>query len=294
VAAAVLAGGTAAATRHSVTLRDDTGVRVVVPQPATRIVSLISSDTQILLALGLARRVVGVDTDSRRYMPPPYLAEARRLPSVGNSYDPGPNLEVIARRRPDLILSSTAVRGNAALRRLGVPVLVLAPKTLAGIERDILLVGRATGTTARARRLVASLRRTADSLHELAARQRRHPSVFVELGYPGIYTAGPGSYIDSLLSILDARNVVDGVSRLPFPEIDPEVLVRLDPQVIILDDTPYATPRSVAQRPAFAAIAAVRDHRVYGNVNVNLLSEPGPAVVEALRVLYRDLYPGTR
>lgn len=289
--AALGAGAGAAARSAPIVLHDDTGATVTLTAPARRIVSLISSDTQIALALGLRRRLVGVDLDSITYMAPPYAGLAKGLPSIGNSY-PTPSLERILKARPDLILSSTAVAGSAKLRALGIPVLTLDPQNLAGIEHDVLLVGEATGSAAGARRLVAHIAASAARLKTMVRATGAHPSVYVEIGQNPYYSVGPGSYIDSLLKLLGARNAVDRTATVQYPEVSSEAVVALDPQVILLDE-PGVTPTQVARRPGWQVIAAVRDHRVYANINVNALSEPGPAVLTALWQIARDLYPGS-
>jgi iron complex transport system substrate-binding protein len=284
------AATSAAAKSAPITLRDDTGATVTLRAPARRIVSLISSDTQIVLALGLRRRLVGVDLDSISYMAPPYAALAKGLPTVGNSY-PAPSLERIVKARPDLILSSSAVADNAKLRALGIPVLVLSPSNLAGIEHDIQLVGEATGSVLGARRLVARIQTSVARLRAHIRSTGSHPTVYVEIGSNPYYSVGPGSYIDSLLTLLGAQNVVDRTAKVAYPEVSSETVVALDPQVIVLDE-PGVTPAQVDARPGWQVIAAVKDHRVYANVNVNALSEPGPAVLTALWQMARDLYPG--
>jgi iron complex transport system substrate-binding protein len=292
LAVVAMAGGAGAAAKSSqpIVLRDDTGVRVVLKAPARRIVSLISSDTQIALALGLRRRLVGVDLDSIEYMAPPYNQLVKGLPSIGDTY-PTPSLERILKARPDLILSSTAVAGAAKLRALGIPVLTLNPESLAGIEHDILLVGEATGETAAARRLVAHLEASTAKLEGEIRQSASHPSVYVEIGENPYYSVGPGSYIDSMLKLLGATNPLDRTVKVEYPEVSSEQVVALDPQVIIIDE-PGVTPAEVAARPGWQVIAAVKNHRIYDNVNVNALSEPGPAVLTALWQMAHDLYPG--
>lgn len=281
------------AANKPVVVHDDMGTRVTLTRPAQRIISLVPSDTQILLSLGLIHKIAGVDADSRIDEPPSELRIARTLPCIGNTYSPGPNLELIAARRPDLILSSTAIRDNAALRRLGVPVSVPGPSNLAGIEKDVLTVGKAAGASFRATKVVTGMRQAILRVQVEAKSQQTHPTVFVELGYPQMFTVGPGSFIDTLLRVLDVQNVADQASQQPYPQIDAETLLRLNPQVIVLDDSPYATPTSVAARPGFSALAAVQTGRVYGNVNPSLLSQPGPGIVQALAELYADFYPSS-
>lgn len=283
-------GAQAAKGQGPIVLKDDTGTTVTLAHPARRVVTLISSDTQIMLALGLRRRLVGVDQDSIQYMAAPYNRLVAGLPSIGNTY-PTPNIEEILKARPDLILSSGAVADTAKLRSLGIPVLVLNPQNLQGIEHDIALVGEATGSTAGASRLVAAMNASAARVEALARGAKTHPSVYVEVGANPYYSVGPGSYINALLGLLDAPNAVDRTARIAYPELSSEAVVAMNPQVIVLDE-PGVTAAQVAARPGWSAISAVATGRIYANVNMNALSEPGPAVITALWQLARDLYPG--
>ena len=86
--------------------------------------------------------------------------------------------------------------------------------------------------------------------------------------------------------------MIDRTAKVAYPEVSSEQVVALDPQVIVLDE-PGVTPRQVASRQGWQVVAAVKSHRVYDNVNMNALSEPGPAVLTALWQLARDLYPKT-
>ena len=274
---------------HDIVLRDDIGDVVSLPGPATRIVTLAPSDTQIALALGLRSKLVGVDADSLTYMAPPYVRLVKGLPSIGDTY-PAPSLERILKARPDLILTASLVADTARIRKLDIPVIVLNPLNLHGIEHDVLLVGEATGRTAQARTIVHSLAKGVQALRARVAHAKTRPTVYLEVGTKPLFSVGPGSYINSLLETLGASNIIDRVSRVSYPEVSPETVVSQNPSVIILDET-GVTPASVAARPGWSRVAAVLHHRIYANVNANALSEPGPSILTALRELARDLYP---
>lgn len=277
------------APHHEIVLRDDVGDTVHLSAPATRIVTLAPSDTQIALALGLRSDLVGVDLDSLTYMAPPYTQAVKGLPSIGDTY-PAPSLERILKARPDLILTASLVGDTARIQKLGIPVLVLNPETIQGIEHDILLVGDATGRTARAHAVIRSLAHGVAALRRRIGGAKAHPTVYVEVGTHPLYSVGPGSYINSLLQTLGAVNVIDRVSHISYPEVSSETVVTQDPSVILLDET-GVTAAQVAARPGWSRIAAVIRHRVYANVNVNALSQPGPSILDALRELAHDLYP---
>jgi iron complex transport system substrate-binding protein len=281
----------ASASVHPLVVRDDVGRTVTLHKAAWRVVSLVPSDTQIALALGLRSRLVGVDADSFTYLPQPYRSQVKGLPSIGNTY-PSPSVERILQVRPNLVLAYPGM--NLAvnkLTRLGVPVLVLNPASLSGIEHDIQLVGEATGRTSAAQQVVHQLSQAVSAIRAKVQAQRVHPRVFIEISPQPIYAAGPGSYMDSLLHLLGAINVMDGRAHVPYPVVSSEEVIAADPTVIVLADEPQVTPAQVRQRPGWDRIWAVAHGRVYANVDPDALNQPGPAIVQALEQLARDLYP---
>lgn len=285
------AGCGAGSASTAVSFRDDLGHAVRLSRPATRIVALGPSNSEILLALGLRRDIVGVDSESLRYLPPPYAGHLGGVPVVGSSYS-GLNVEKIAGLRPSLILAIPGTADIQEIAALKIPVAVLSPGSLAGVYRDIGLVGAATGDAAGAKAQVAAMQATVEKVVAAVARTPSRPTVFLELAASPYYTAGPGSFIDTLLRLAGGRNVVDRISKQPWPALSSEAVIAADPQAIILGDTPYATPAQVARRPGWGVIAAVRDHDVYGSINPDYFSQPSPAIVIGLEEIAKVLHPG--
>ncbi len=293
-AAALLVSGCGQAMAASgpIHLTDDMSKQLTLSAPVTRIVSLGPSNTQILLALGLRKDIVGIDDESVQYSPPPYNREAKGLTVVGDSYN-GLNVEKIAALHPQLVLAMQGVKNISEIEALHLKVATLDPSSVQGIYKDIAFVGKATGTSGKALALVRSLRAqleaVAKAVHALA-----RPKVFVELDQTQYYTAGPGSFLDGLIKIAGGANIADSVTKQQYPALSSETIIRQNPQVIVLLDTPYATAQSVAKRPGWSDIFAVRHDRIFANINPNLLSEPAPALVQGVRLLAEDMHPGHR
>jgi iron complex transport system substrate-binding protein len=287
-------GMSQAASQAKIVVVDDMHRRIELDRPATRIISLAPSNTEILLALGLRKAIVGVDQDSFEYLPAPYRQEAKGLTDVGNSYS-GLNLEAIEAAKPDVILAIPGV--DAAdlpkLEALKVKIVTLEPQNLAGIYYDILVVGKLAGVVGRAEALVHRMQATIAAVQR-AVKGGSHPTVFYELddSSSGLYTVGPGSFIDSLITLAGGRNAMDPYVKTAYPQVSAEEVVRANPDVIVLGDTPYTTVAAVKARSGWSTVTAVRLGRVYGNIDPSLLQEPGPAVVEGLVLLARDLHPG--
>jgi iron complex transport system substrate-binding protein len=266
---------------------DDVGRSVVMNGPPDRIVALAPSNTEILFALGAEDRIVAVDQWSDH--PPAAKTKPRISPF-------SPSLEQIVKLRPDLIL---AAHGSAEpvlpLDRQGVKVLVLAPRTLEDVYRNILLIGRIVEAEGRAKRLVDAMRqRVAAVLAKVRGAPR--PKVFVELDASDPirpFTAGPGSFVDLLVQLAGGVNVAAS-SRTAWPQFSLEELLRADPDMIILADELVTmnsqTPQTVARRPGWSLLRAVGRGAIYP-INAELISRPGPRIVEGLELLAKLLHP---
>jgi iron complex transport system substrate-binding protein len=293
-AGALLAAGCgqAPAATGPIHLTDDMGRQLTLKAPVTRIVSLGPSNTQILLALGLRKDIVGIDDESIQYDPEPYSREAKGLTVVGDSYT-GLNVEKIAALHPQLVLAMQGVKNISEVEALHLKVATLDPGSVQGIYKDIAFVGRATGRSGKAAALVASMKSRLQAIAK-AVRKLSQPKVFVELDPTQYYTAGPGSFLDGLIKMAGGANIADKVTTQQYPALSSETIIAQDPQVIVLLDTPSASAKTVAARPGWSEISAVRHGRVVQNIDPNLLADPAPALVQGVKELAQDLHPGHR
>ncbi len=275
----------AAPPRAAITVVDDHGATVTLPATPHRIISLAPNVTEILFSLGLGREVVGVSSYSD------YPAAAKRLPVVYTFN--GPNIEKILALKPDLLIAAAIVTpaAIAKLRSLHLPVLVTDPSTVPDILKDIQLVGAATGARGAATTEVAGLQRRIDRVKTVMRHIQARPRVFYELDPKSFYTGGKGSFVDSLITLAGGVNIAGKIAN-PYPALSAETLIASNPQYIILGDYNYGTTvASVAARPGFGLISAVKDHHVYA-FNDDLISRPGPRIVDGLERLAVLIHPG--
>ncbi len=258
------------------------GVRVTLAAPPARLVSLSPGLTEVLFAIGAGDRLVAVDRFSD------FPAAAARLPRLEYS---APSPESALGVRPDLVIMVTRQRQQVQqFRDLRLNVLYLdEPSGLDAVLRTITLLGELTGHEAEAGALVATMTRRIDAVKS-AVGTAAGPRVFYELS-PDLYTAGPDTFIGSMLTLLRARNVAQGATS-PFPQLSAEAVLAADPEVILLSDAASAkqTAESVAARPGWAGVAAVKTRRIYA-VNPDLTNRPGPRIVDGLEAMARALYP---
>jgi iron complex transport system substrate-binding protein len=105
-----------------------------------------------------------------------------------------------------------------------------------------------------------------------------------------LYSVGPGSFLHDVYATLRAENIAEATGQ-PFPQLNPEAVIAANPQVIILADEEFGeSADTVAARPGWDQISAVRDGRVHG-ADPDIFSRPGPRVVQAIEILKPLLYP---
>lgn len=267
-------------------ITDDLDRTLVIEEAPQRIVSLAPSITEILFALDLGYKVVGV-TDACDYPP-----EALAKPKVGGYFMT--SLEAIVAQDPDLVLSDGHDPVGAQLESLGVTMVVLQPQDFAGIFRDIELVGEITGKETEAERLTDEMRAHMVTICAKTASATEKPTVFYELdAYGGAltapWTAGRGSFIDTLITLAGGENIV--TEEQAWLQISLEYIVDCDPDMIILGDYPWVSPEDVMARPeAWQELTAVKNKAIYP-INVDLVSRPGPRIVDGLEEMAKIIHP---
>ncbi len=270
---AALCGFALAHAAAALVLRDYLHREVRVPHDPRRIISLLPSLTETVCALGDCDRLVAVGRFDD--WPP----QVRTLPRVGDLDNV--SVERIVALRPDLVLLSDSQRTSGRLAQLGIAAFALETDRYADIARTIRILGVLLGRPRRAATLIrnidAAVRRV--SAAALAARHGPPPKVYFEVD-PAPYAAGPQSYIGGLLAQLGARNIVPAKLG-PFPILNPEFVVRQDPDVIIV--ARRDAPR-LAARPGWAGIRAVRERHIcaFSRQVRDTIVRPGPRVAEGL------------
>ncbi|HKB53318.1 MAG TPA: helical backbone metal receptor [Ramlibacter sp.] len=258
---------------QAVQVTDDRGRVIDLPQPPRRVVSMMPGFTEIVCQLGACVRLVGVDSYSD------WPDAVRRLPRLGGLDDA--NIEQIVALEPDLVIVYASSRAVGRLEAAGIKVLALQPRSLADVRRAWIKLGLALGAQDAPiawERLEGELDAVARSLPAAL----RGTTVYFEVN-DGPYAASESSFIGELLARLGVANVVPG--RLgPFPKLNPEFVVRANPQVIMISER-YA--QALSRRPGWNKIRAVRDGRVcvFSAQQGDLLVRPGPRMAQAARLM---------
>jgi len=263
-------------------------------QAPQRIVSTAPSITELLYALGLGDRIVGVDRFSR------YPPEVLRKQKIGDYANP--NLEVIASLRPDVVMIPTnPVKLAERLGTLRLKVLEIDQEGIAKLYESFRIVGQATGTVEQAVKLTSSVQRQLEAIRTRAAPLKRTRMMFVVGRTPnrldGLIVVGQASYLNEIIALAGGENVFrDAVAS--YPEVSLEEVLARNPDVIVdmgdMADTvgvKEAHKREVTSLLArLTSVAAVRQHRVYA-VASDVYVVPGPRVVEAAKAFFAMLHP---
>ncbi len=271
-----------------VTVTDDLGKKITLEKPPQRIVSLSPSNTEILFALGLGNKIVGVTSFCN------YPDEARTKPRIGGFHPP--DIERVVAQKPDLILAAKIHEKTVVppLERLGLTVLTMSPKTLEGILKNITLIGDVTGKSQEAAALVAKLNErikvVTTKTEKLTSEQ--YLRVLYVIWHDPIWTMGRDNFQNDLIQKAGGRNIF----APDFPEwriVSLEEILTRNPQIIIVSGmgaTRGLIFSSIKNEPRLAATEALTKGKIY-EIEGDLIERPGPRIVEALEQLAGFIHP---
>lgn len=260
---------------QALVLRDDRGVDVNIARIPQRIVSLLPSLTETVCALGQCQKLVGVDRYSN------WPESVTQLPRMGGGIDP--QIESVVAAKPDLVLMATSARGAERLQALGLTVLALEPRTHADVQRVLRVIGQAlhlpqADSDRVWSQIDAAVQAAAQSVPAKAKQQR----IYFEVS-SAPYGASESSFIGETLQRLGARNILPA-SMGPFPKINPEFVVRAQPDIIMVGDSNFADMQT---RPGWTNMSALRMQRVchFKPQESDVLVRAGPRMAEAARLM---------
>jgi iron complex transport system substrate-binding protein len=282
VAALAMGGGVAAA--EPITVRDAFGREVAVPTPPRRIVTIFASNTEMVAALGLADRIVGIEAYTR--FPP----EVRGKPLVGGRL--GFSVDAVVDRKPDLVVVTPARQAASQLvdpmERLGIPILVLLHRTVVEILDNVRLLGRICGVPERGAAVAAGFQVRLDRVRE-RVESLPSPRVVMITGRLGnglLLIARPGTYTGDAVERAGGRFALD--SRV-IAQVSPEAILKADPDVLLFAGSDRDLGELIA-RPGWADMRAVRTARAYAVSRAELLI-PGPRTIDGVERLANLLHP---
>lgn len=229
------------------------------PVPVEKVVSLVPSTSEMTCLLDCDKLIGGTRYD--RF--PQELAQRMKngeIRVVGGGFDP--NIEMIAQMKPDVVFANgpSQERVVRPLRELGIPVVSLNPKTLEGIERNYLFLGKLLGHEEKAQALVAQMRASLRKLRKRTER-RQKKRVFIQTWADPILTPGKGSLTNELLEAAGGENIF---FDLPFDsgQVSLEAIIQRDPEVIIFLDGLESFAKKALSQPQWKGIKAVQKEHI--------------------------------
>jgi iron complex transport system substrate-binding protein len=275
---------TDSAGQSAIDVTDDAGFTVHLAKPAQRVISLIPSAMETLIAIGATNQIAG----RTRYDVAPEIAN---LPSVGGGVDP--SVEAMVNLHPDLVIaweSDKRQQVREKLMALGIPVFILRTQDTTDIFHGMASIGRLTGHDSAATAVATSMRATLDSVRQSVSGRPTPSVLYVEYADPPM-TVGPQSFIGQLIALAGGRSIFADATR-NWPNVAMEEIVRRDPDMLIVPVGEFKT-NSLARFRTMAGwrdLRAVRAGHVVA-VPADLMSRPSPSIAAASRVLRRAMHP---
>jgi iron complex transport system substrate-binding protein len=270
------------------TYTDDMGRGVTINEIPQRIVSHVPSITEMLFALGLGERVVGVSDYCD------YPEEAKSKTSVGNYFNP--SIENIVALEPDLVLTDGHSEGIIQLDELEPPInyMVIDPKYIDGVFEDLELLGKVTGTEDEAEELIESMQDSIANVLALVEGSPRPKVLYIidatDLTFP--WTAGQGSFIDAFITMAGGGNIA-ARAQGAWVQLSLEEIVDADPEIIILPakhGTAFTSPETLMEHPVWQGTTAVKEGGIF-IIDDDLVSRSGPRIIQGLEELARIIHP---
>ena len=262
---------------------DIKGRSIVLDKIPQRIVSLSPSSTEILFALGAGDRVVGVTSYCD------YPEEARKVEKIGD-YDE-PNMELIRKVQPDVVLAGYVKEETAeALEKMGIPVIITEAEDFDTIYHSIKLVGQVTGTTVQAEAIVNGMKSKIEEI-EAKFKDKEKPRVFYLVWKDPLFTAGSKTFINDVIKAAGGINVAEKVEG--WANYSAEEMIKDNPDMLIaaLHSTDEGMTREdLSGDRLFSLLECVKQGKVYIMPDDNIISRPGPRIVQAIEDMSKVLH----
>jgi len=277
--------GVCLANEFPLTITDDLGREVTITEQPERIISLSPANTEILFALGLGEKVVGI-TNVCNY--PSQVQEKEKIGGYAN-----PNLEKIIKLKPDLILAShgSPMKIINQLEKLNYTVVGLNPKNIEDIISSIIMVGKITGKNEEAEKLTKEMKKRMEAVlsRTINLTQDNKPRVLYVVWYKPLWTAGSGTFIDELIRKAGGTNIAGDITG--WPKMNLETVIERNPQVIIVGEGhPGGLVETVKGEGLLWITDAFKYNKIY-TINADIVSRTGPRIIDALEEMAKIIHP---
>jgi iron complex transport system substrate-binding protein len=261
---------------------DGIGRRVELPKHPVRIISLAPNVTEIIYFLGAQDRLIGDTTLCD------WPEEAKRKPKIGDLLNP--NYEVILAAKPDLVIASTAGNDQNAVMKLaglGVPVYVIAPRSVENIFQSVEDMGRVTDCAAQSLQLVAQMK---ERLEQVRLRIAGLPPVraFFITWFDPLLTPGKTTFENDVLRLAGVISITADIPQY-YPRYSLEQLLVKNPDAILTIEHSGDPLPDFKKTPGWKDLKAVKEGKVY--FLSEYLQHPSPLIVDGIEDLAKKLHP---
>lgn len=275
--------GSEAAQLYPMEVEDDFGYNTTIETQPSRIISLAPSHTEILFELGLGENVVGVTTYCD------YPEQAKTKEKVGDSATV--NVEKIIELNPDLVVQygSGNEESNKRIRDAGITILSYEPESIDEVIALIKRIGDITNTRMPATMITVDMMSKKDYIVN-RVNEAEKEKVFYEVWNEPLMAAGPGSFLDELITLGGGDNIAKDAQGA-YAQFDLEQMIERNPDVYITaKDSEDKTVESIKSRQGYDVINAIKNDRVY-ILEPNIISRPGPRIVDGLELMAKSIHP---
>ncbi|TCZ73773.1 cobalamin-binding protein [Paenibacillus albiflavus] len=277
-------------TQYPLTVKDATGQEFKFDKAPERIVSVSPAETESLFALGLGDKIVGVsDYDD-------YPEEAKSKPKMGSITKP--TVEALIGAKPDIVFTGVSMKEATVeeLRKVGIQIFKVEPKTLDDVMNNIVLYGQITDANEAAQKIVTKMKQEIELVQSAVKDVKPEDRKKVLLEFSPGWTVGKGEFMSELITIAGGVNVAAELGITGWAEMNEELIIQQNPQVILyadklVDDKSKKTLETlIRERASWSKVDAIVKNQLFG-LDVNSLSRPGPRVTEGLLQVAKALYP---
>ncbi len=265
--------------KYPLTITDFEGRKVTIKSEPQRIVSLAPSITETLFYIGAGNKVVGVTTFDD------YPPQVKNITKIGGFSNP--NIEVIASLKPDLIIgTSMHLRFLNQLQQIA-PVIIVDPKNMEGIYKQIELLGEVTNREEYAQSVVEQMKTKVAEITSMVKNQTKPKVLFITWWNP-IYVPGNGTFQGELIELAGGRNIFSDLKG--WAQVSMEQILARNPDIIILSAHAGISAEDLCNTQ-LVQTNAMKNGRVFTVSDDNLISRPGPRIVYGLQELAEFIHP---
>ena len=272
-----------------VVIKDREGNDVTMPNKIERIISTAPSNTEILVELGLADKLVAIDT---------YSSDVEGISDDVEKIDfLNPDAEAIIGLEPDLIIASGHNKSGSSddpfklVKEAGISVVYIpSSESIQGIYDDIMFIADITNTKEKGQEIVDNMKSQIDEISQKAKNVKEKKKVYFEIGpAPNLYSFGNSTFLNEMIELVGAENIFKDENSWLAPT--EESIIERNPDVILTNVDYIDNPiQEIKSRPGWENINAVKNNQVY-LIDKNASSRPSSHIIKALNEMAKAIYP---